>query len=62
MKTKTLAVLTAVGVASAENAGAITTYITNASGELSTVLTAGAGIVGAFFVWRIVKKALNKSA
>lgn len=39
----------------------VTPYITDAKTQILAVLTAGAVIVGAFFVWRLIKKALNAS-
>ena len=39
----------------------VTPYITDAKTQVLAVLTAGAVIVGAFFVWRLIKKALNSS-
>lgn len=39
----------------------VTTYITEGKTQIIAVLTAGAVIVGAFFVWGLIKKALNRS-
>lgn len=39
----------------------VTSYIEDGKGEIVTVLTAGAAIVGAFFIWGLIKKALNRS-
>lgn len=36
-------------------------YITDGKTQVITLLTAGAAIVGAFFVWGLIKKALNRS-
>lgn len=43
------------------DASLVTQYITDGKQEIVTVLTAGAAIVGAFFVWGLIKKALNRS-
>lgn len=40
---------------------AMTGYITTAQTSIVTVLTAGAVIVGCFFLWKILKRALNSS-
>ena len=42
-------------------AGSLTSYITTAATGIGTVLSAGAVIVGAFYVWRVVKRALGAS-
>lgn len=39
----------------------LTDYITQGQTEVVTLLTAGAAIVGAFFIWGLIKKALNRS-
>lgn len=39
----------------------VTPYITDGKTQILAVLTAGAVIVGAFFVWGLVKKALKSS-
>lgn len=39
----------------------VTTYITSGKTQVVTVLTAGAAIVGAFFVWGLIKRALRSS-
>ena len=39
----------------------VTPYITDGKTQILAVLTAGAVIVGAFFVWGLIKKALNRS-
>lgn len=39
----------------------VTPFITDGKTQIVTVLTAGAAIVGAFFVWGLIKKALNRS-
>ena len=41
---------------------ALTNGIDTAIGVLGPILVAGAAVVIGFFVWRIAKKALNKSA
>lgn len=35
--------------------------ITSASTHVITILTAGVAIVGAFYVWRVIKRALGAS-
>lgn len=60
------AVAGTVGSALAEgaqevDASLVTSYITTGKAQIVTVLTAGAAIVGAFFVWGLIKKALNRS-
>lgn len=40
---------------------AMTGYITTAQTSIVTVLTAGAVIVGCFFLWKVLKRALNSS-
>lgn len=42
-------------------ASSLTSYISTAAQGIGTVLTAGAVIVGAFYVWRVVKRALGAS-
>ena len=42
-------------------ASSLTSYITTAATGIGTILTAGAVIVGAFYVWRVVKRALGAS-
>lgn len=49
------------GEASGISATLVTPYITDGKTQIVAVLTAGAVIVGAFFVWRLIKKALNAS-
>lgn len=52
-----------MGSASAAlDASAFTTVITSSIADLEGVLTAGLGIVGAFFIWKILKRGLNKAA
>lgn len=60
------AVCAAVGSVLAEgasevDASLVTTYITSGKTQIVTVLTAGAAIVGAFFVWGLIKRALRSS-
>lgn len=47
----------ATGVTSA----LVTPYITEGKTQIVAVLTAGAVIMGAFFVWGLIKRALNRS-
>lgn len=47
--------------ASEVDASLVTTYITSGKTQIVTVLTAGAAIVGAFFVWGLIKRALRSS-
>lgn len=54
--------LALTGSASAITAGEVVTVVTGAASELDTVFVAGLAIVGGFFVWRILKKALKSSA
>lgn len=42
-------------------ANALTPYATAAQTAMVTVLTAGAVIVGGFFIWRVLKRALGAS-
>lgn len=51
----------AEGETSGVAATLVTPYITDGKTQIIAVLTAGAVIVGAFFVWRLIKKALNAS-
>lgn len=51
----------AEGATSGVAATLVTDYITDGKTQVIAVLTAGAVIVGAFFVWRLIKKALNKT-
>ena len=51
----------AEGATSGVTSAIVTDYITDGKAQLIAVLTAGAAIVGAFFVWGLIKKALNKS-
>lgn len=39
----------------------VTPYITEGKTQIVAVLTAGAVIMGAFFVWGLIKRALNRS-
>lgn len=67
--TLALAIASASAVALAEGAAEatgvtsalVTDYITEGKTQIVAVLTAGAVIVGAFFVWGLVKKALNRT-
>lgn len=43
------------------DASLVTSYITDGKEQIVAVLTAGAAIVGAFFIWGLIKKALNRS-
>ena len=47
--------------AMAIDATSLTTYITTATAELDTILIAGAVIVGAFYVWDVIRKGLGKA-
>lgn len=49
------------GGATSITAELVTSYIEDGKGEIFAVLTAGAAIVGAFFIWGLIKKALNRS-
>lgn len=49
------------GAGQSVTADLVTQYITDGKTEIITVLTAGAAIVGAFFIWGLIKKALNRS-
>lgn len=42
-------------------AGVLTPYASAAQVAMVTVLTAGAVIVGGFFIWRVLKRALGAS-
>ena len=61
------AVCAAVGSALADGATSgvtstlVTDYITDGKAQIVAVLTAGAAIVGAFFVWGLIKRALRAS-
>lgn len=48
---------TGTGVTSA----LVTDYITEGKTQIIAVLTAGAVIMGAFYVWGLIRRALNKS-
>ena len=39
----------------------MTSYITAAGSSIVTILTAGAVIVGSFYLWRVLKRALSAS-
>lgn len=51
----------AEGATSGVTSAIVTDYITDGKTQIIAVLTAGAAIVGAFFVWGLIKKALNRS-
>lgn len=59
----TMGVALAEGEAAAGEVSAtlLTPFIDSGKTEVVTLLTAGAAIVGAFFVWGLIKKALNRS-
>ena len=42
-------------------AGVLTPYASAAQTAMVTILTAGAVIVGGFFIWRVLKRALGAS-
>lgn len=57
-------VVTAMSIGSASAAldpSGFVTEITGAVAGVETVLTAGLAIIGGFFLWRVLKRALNRS-
>lgn len=49
----------AEGATSGVDATLVTSYITDGKTQVIAVLTAGAAIVGAFFVWGLIKRPLT---